>query len=203
METVLAAFATSAGSAAAATATSSLPWLVPAATSGSFALTGSGALASAVSALPSFGSVMSGFSLLGTVGGAFGQAQAGKLQDQQYRLQADQLVLNSRIEKVNAEKKANDLRRSLISNISTANAVFASRGIRIDSGTPDQARKEAARNASDSIEEAIFGGYIAANDDIQNANQARISGRSARVAGYGQAAQTLVNSKSIRSLLDL
>lgn len=203
MEMALGAFATTAGTTAAAAATNTLPWLVPAATSGSFALTGSGMLASAVAALPSIGSVATGFSLLGTVGGAFGQAQAGQLSDQQYRLQADQMVLNNRIEKVNAEKKANDLRRSLISNISTANAVFSSRGIGLGSGTPEQAKFEAGKNASQNIEDAIFGGNIAANDDIQNANQARISGKSARAAGYGAAAKTLTDSKSLRSLLDL
>lgn len=203
MEAALATFATSAGSAAAASATASLPWLVPAATSGSFALTGSGILSSAVAMLPSASSAFTLLSGIGSVGGALGQIGAGNQMNATARMQANQELLNARMEKVKAEDTANQLRRNLISNISSANAIFQSRGIGTGSGTPEQAKAEATRNATINIDKARFGGDFASNERIMQAGVYRADGKASKRAGYGAAIDTLSNSKSLRTLLDM
>jgi hypothetical protein len=179
METVAASMATATGG-------TQLPWLDAGAQIGS--------MAGNIS-LPSF-------SLLSTIGGSALQIQSGNLESQRYKMQAEQNVLNARVEKLNAEEKANEIRRNLLSNLSSAKATFASRGVVTSSGTPLQAATEAAKNASVNIEKARFGGTIAANEKIAQAQQDKISGKSARMSGYGAAADTLSKSKSIRSLLE-
>lgn len=201
-ETLLATFATTAGAEAAAAATTSLPWLVSGAQAGSFALTGSGALASAVSFLPSISSTFSVLSGLGTLAGAAGQVSAGNQAAATYKLQAQQEVLNSRLEAVKAEDQANQLRRNLMSNLASANAIFASRGIG-QGGTPEQAKAEASRNASINIEKARFGGDMASGERIVQAGVYRNDARAAKSAGIGNALTTITSSKSLRSMLDL
>lgn len=180
METALAAFATSAGTGAAATAAGSFIGPVTAAASGAATLS-------------------SGFSLLGpilTVGSALSSVSSGNQQAAAYKLQAQQSEVNARIEKLNAQEKANEIRRNMLANISSANAAYAARGVSIFSGTPDQARTEIAKNSEINIDKARFGGTMAANEKITQARQYKSNASAARVSGYGGAV------KSLASLLD-
>lgn len=193
VETVLAAFATSAGASAAATAAGSLPWLVPSATAGSFALTGSGALASFAAGLPSFGNVFSLF-------GGLGKISAGNSAAQSYKMQAKQEELNARLETVKAEDTANQLRRNLIADMGSANAIFASRGIGLGAGTPEQAKIVGANNASRNIDNARFGGEMASLDRRVQAGQYRLDAKASRAGGYFNAVRGF--RSGLQSLLD-
>lgn len=177
--------------------------MISAAVSGAQAGIFSAATAASIAGAAS--TIGTGFSLLSgitTIAGAAGQAQAGRLQAQQFEMQAQQNELNSRIETLNAEEKANEIRRTLLENTGSANAMFAARGIGLGSGTPAQARVTAANNASINIDKARFGGTIASNEKILQASQNRISAKSAKLSGYASAGSTLTESRSLKSLLD-
>lgn len=194
-EMALAAFATSAGTGAAAAATSAIG-PVTAAASGLGTLTSGAGLMSLAS------SGMSLLSGIGTIGGALGMVSGGMQQAGTAKMQAAQSDLNARAERVRAEDTAIQLRKGLIANISSANAIFASRGIGIGSGTPEQAKAEAARNAGANIDKARFGGdFNAANAEGQ-ASVYRADGKAAKTSGLASAGLTLGGSKSLRSLLD-
>lgn len=151
----------------------------------------------------SFGTAMStlgtGFSLLS----GLGQIGAGQMAAGQYEAQAKQEALNSRLELVRAEDQANEIRRNLIANIGTSNATFASRGIGLGSGTPEQAKREGGKNAAINIDKARFGGDWAAQDRLSQAGQLRGDARASRTSGYFNAIKTLTDGRAGRTLLNL
>lgn len=192
VEAVLASFATSAGTAAAATAAGSAIGPVTAAASGL------GTLSTIAS---------TGFTLLqgfGAVGGILGQISAGQSASAAYKQQANQELLNSRLETVKAEDQANSIRRTLLANIGSSNAMFAARGIGLGSGTPEQAKTVGADNASKNIDKARFGGDMASLDRIVQSGQSRLDAKAARTSGYANAATSFVQNRSaISSLINL
>lgn len=179
-EMLLASLATSAGTGAAIASAGSVIGPITAAASG-------------------WGTLTSAFSLLSGVGslfGAFGQIGAGQQESAAYKNQANQEILNARLEKVKAEDTANEIRRSLLTNLSTANAMFASRGIGLGSGTPETAKSVGATNASKNIEKAKFGGDMAYSDRMVNAGQLRLNAGASRRAGIFGAITTLASSRN-------
>lgn len=167
-------------------------------------LTSAGASAATVAGVSS--AVSTGFTLLsglGAVAGVVGQVQGANQQARALKDQANQDILNSRMEKLKGEEQANKLRRDLIENMGSANAMFAARGIGLGSGTPEQAKEEGARNASLNIDKVMFGADMAATDQLTSASQNRAKAKATRSAGLYGAASSLADSKAIKSLVSL
>lgn len=183
-------FASSAGTAAAATAAGSVVGPVTAAASGAGALggvTGAGLFAS----LPSvslLSPALNAASAFGAISGGLQQAAISKAQAQQYQLQARQEELRGR-------EEADRIRRTLQANLATQNAIFSARGISPNSGTPVTLGTASRTAASRDIETAQFNASQAAGASRSRAAQSRIEGSAAKTAGYTTAATRLYGSR--------
>jgi hypothetical protein len=120
-----------------------------------------------------------------------GQQQAGM-----YKAQAAQYELSARAEELKGRDQADKIRRSLQSTLASQNAAFGARGISLSSGTPVALAATSSNEASRDISLAQFGAGSAANADRSQAAVYRATGRSAKVAGYTNAAMTLASSKN-------
>lgn len=107
-----------------------------------------------------------GLSLLGSIG------EANEL-----KFIAQQQDLAAASEKIKATEKANVIRQSLIEDLASQNALFASRGVGLNSGTAFSAFSQSSINAGRAIESVKNVGDIQAG---QLRSQAKLSRRAAR-----------------------
>ena len=135
-------------------------------------------------ALPAIGTGLSILSAGSSIIGGGQQAAAYKAQAAQNELAARQAELQRR-------DQADKIRRSLQATLASQNAAFAARGISLSSGSPVSLGNVSRNEASYDLQVAQFGSGMTAAAERGNAAQNRISAKSAKVAGYGQAATAL------------
>ena len=140
-----------------------------------------GTAATTISTLSTIGTVFSGLS---SIAGGISQSRNFEQQAIEERQQA-------RATEIQASEKANEIRRDLLKTISASNAAFASRGISISGGTPEQAVVESRKAGTEDIKRAIAGGKFAKSTGAAQARQLESSASSAIFSGALKGASTI------------
>lgn len=178
-ESLLATFATSAGTEAAIASAGATIGPVTAAASG-------------LGTLSTFGSILSPIM---TIGSALGQVSSGMQQSAVYKAQAQQYQLAAKQEELKGREQADRIRRSLQANLASQNAIFGARGISTKSGTPVTLARQSMTEAGADIETAMFNAGQGAGALRSQATQSKISANSAKMAGYTGAAGKLYDNR--------
>ncbi len=180
-ETLLAAFATEAGTAAAATAAGSAIGPVTAAASGAGTLSIIGNVG---------GSLLTGVSVLGSIQSGRQQAVISKAQAAQYELTAKQEELRGR-------QQADSIRRALQANLATQRAVFSARGVNPNTGTPLVFSQQSQTAAGRDIDTAMYSAGMDAAQNRLAASQQRIESKTSASGGYMDAAAKLYGGRDM------
>lgn len=147
---------------------------LPGATSGIFGSGGDFSLASTLKTT----------STLATGLGGFAGFSAGKMASAQYDIQAKSYESRAEVLKLNAIEKSNLLRKQLLSDLGSANANAAARGIDTGSGSPVQVRTESIGNVGRDIQKLKSGAVIESSGELTSAARTRIEGQNTKFATY-------------------
>lgn len=148
--------------------------------------------------------INSATSLLNTGISSYTSYQASVIESGFMKLKATQHELQANQERLKGVQQSNILREQLLSNLSSATAMFSSSGVSVGSRS---ARALAARNVSVSRKDI---GQVQSNAELRalgaesNAISARSSAKSAKITGRNRVAQQLfgeTTSSSIGSIL--
>jgi len=148
-------------------------------------LGGFAAASSLAGAAGSFGSLLS---TVGTLGSVFGSLASGSQQSQSFKFQQAQAKMQSRQFEIEALQNSNEIKRRMLSDLASANAGYASRGVSTSSGTPQQAATEAIRVANRNVS-------IAQNNGAMNSSLSNL-----QAGQYGSAAGSAYNTGLFTSL---
>lgn len=111
---------------------------------------------------------------------------AGREQEKQFIFEAREKQTQARLEGLRAKERVRSINEQLESDIASANALFAARGITTGSGTSRGVLSKISQQASRDIEATQFGGLA---NQIQLRRQAlnlRRTGKAAKAAGILQ-----------------
>lgn len=184
-EVLLPLFASPAGTAAAASAATTIGPVT--------------AAASGAATLSSFGSLI-GTGL--TAASAFGSIMGGGQEAAMYKAQAKQSELSAKQEELKGRLQADKIRNSLLATLASQRAAFSARGISLGSGTPVNLASQSYNEASKDIELAQFGAGMASAAELAQADQYKMAGKSSKIKGYTNAGFSLYAGKnSFGSLL--
>lgn len=160
---------------------------------------------------PAAGSIAAGISSIGagsllsglmTGAGAFGQMQAGNMQQKILNLQAQQSELNARMEGLKGRSQALQIRNQLDRDLASQNATFAARGVLQGEGSAMAAADSSKKNAQDDIDTALFGAKMGSESDKLQAAQYRAEGKAAKTAGRIEAINAVATYRPVQSLLE-
>lgn len=169
--------------------------LLTALNSGAMSVGTASAISSAISILPSVGT-------LATAGSAFGSIMGGNQQAGVYKAQAAQSELAAKAEELKGRDQADKIRRSLQATLASQNAIFSARGISLSGGTPVNIGNVSKTQAAQDVEMAQFGAGVSAAQERAQGQQYRLSASAAKTAGYTGAVTSLYAGKgSFGSLL--
>lgn len=152
--------------------------------------------------LSSIGGIGTLLSIGQTAASAFGQIQAGRLEQQTLNLQARQSELAARQEALRGKKQALEINKQLSRDLASQNAIFSARGVLTGEGSAEAAMGAATQEAQDAIDLAMFGASQSATAQRLQGQQYRLAGSSARRAGFTRAFDTISSSRTMRSLLE-
>ena len=139
-------FATSAGTASAATAAGSVVGPVTAGASGASAL-GLPAAFGTTSIIPSLSFLQSGMSLASMAGDIFGGASAGRAAAQQLAQQAEEDFLSAKQDELQGKQEQNDINENLLQTIASQRLAFSGAGIDFSFGSPASLERNRTRQA--------------------------------------------------------
>lgn len=160
---------------------------------------------------PAAGSIAAGIGSIGTGSllsgiltgaGAFGQMQAGNMQQRILNLQAQQSELNARMEGLKGRQQALNIKNQLDRDLASQNATFAARGVLQGEGSAAAAAESSKKNAQDDIDTAMFGAEMGAASDRLQASQFRAEGKAAKTAGRVEAISSIASYRPVQSLLE-
>lgn len=147
---------------------------LPGATSGLFGSGGEFSLATTMKAT----------SALATGFGGFMSYKSGAQASTQFEMQAQSYETRAEIVKLNAIEKSNLLRKQLLSDLGSANASAAARGIDSASVSQIAIRTESIGAAGRDIQKLKSGAIVEASGEYTSAARSRIQGSEARLASY-------------------
>ncbi len=200
-----AAAATAATAASTASTAASTAAGAGAATAGASAATtagvaGTAATTAATTAASSYGissllgDLLTGASAMSSIMGGIQTYHQMKASARDSELQAGQ-------EKLKATQQSNLIRENMLQEVASANAMFGARGISM-AGSPEQVIRESANQANQDINMTKANGRLAALQHQSQAKQYRQNAAYSLLNGFGNAAFTLSNSKTMNRILD-
>ena len=129
----------------------------------------------------------------------FASLQAAKSQARQFRLQDTFLGLQASAEKLKARENANFLRKQFLSNIGSANASMASRGVELGSGIGRRTTVEGLRNLGEDVQAVKLNSQGAQIQLKLNQSQNKLAEKTTKATGLLRAGKTF--GKGSNSLL--